>query len=108
MNIYLLALNQILKEELEQQNNYRLTKDNQKIQAFDKFDHCCFVGGTLVHAERGLVQLQDIKIGGRVLSADPITGQQSYQAVTKVIKTENQPVIFIEFRYQIDSKLSLF
>ncbi|WP_374664654.1 hypothetical protein [Acinetobacter sp.] len=98
----------MLKEELEQQNNHGLTKDNQKIQAFDKFDHCCFVGGALVHAERGLVQLQDIKIGGRVLSADPITGQQSYQAVTKVIKTENQPVIFIEFRYQIDSKLSLF
>ncbi|MCW8039392.1 MULTISPECIES: Hint domain-containing protein [Acinetobacter] len=98
----------MLKEELEQQNNHGLTNDNQKIQGFDKFDHRCFVGGTLVHTERGLVQIQDIQIGERVLSADPITGQQSYQAVTKVIKTENQRVIFMEFEYQLEPELSLF
>ena len=103
-----MVLNQMLKEELEQQNNHHLSKDNQKIQGFDKFDHRCFVGGTLVHTERGLVQIQDIQIGERVLSADPITGQQSYQAVTKVIKTENLRVIFMEFEYQLEPELSFF
>jgi hypothetical protein len=98
----------MLEEELEQQKNHRLTNDNQKIQGFDKFDHRCFVGGTLVHTERGLVQIKDIQIGERVLSADPITGQQSYQAVTKVIKTENKSVIFMQFKYQINPELSLF
>jgi len=68
----------------------------------------CFVGGTLVHADKGLVQIQDIQIGDKVLSADPVTGQQSYQAVTRVIKTENQPVIFMKFRYWIDPDLDFF
>ena len=98
----------MLKEELEQQNNHRLANENQKIQALDAQDHTCFVGGTLVHTERGLVQIQDVQIGERVLSADPITGQQSYQAVTKLIKTENQRVIFIEFNYWIDPNLDFF
>lgn len=67
-----------------------------------------FVGGTLVHTECGLIQIQQIQIGDRVLSADPVTGHQSYQAVTKVIKTENQPVIFMEFGYRLESQLSFF
>ena len=71
-------------------------------------DHTCFVGGTLVHTEQGLIPIQDIQMGDRVLSADPITGQQSYQAVTRVIKTENQSVLFIEFDYWIDPELDFF
>lgn len=98
----------MLKKELEQQNNHRLTNENKRNQALDKRNHTCFVGGTLVHTERGLVQIQDIQIGERVLSADPITGQRSYQAVTKVIKTENQRVIFMEFEYQLEPELSFF
>ncbi|WP_171552470.1 hypothetical protein [Acinetobacter sp. Ac_5812] len=73
-----------------------------------KKDAVGFVGGTLVHTESGLVQIQDIQIGDRVLSADTVTGQQSYQVVMKVIKTEKQPVIFMEFDYWIDPDLSLF
>lgn len=67
-----------------------------------------FVGGTLVHTERGLVQIQDIQIGDKVLSVDPVLGQQIYQAVTQVIKTENQSVIFMNFRYWIDTNIDFF
>ncbi|UUM26681.1 polymorphic toxin-type HINT domain-containing protein [Acinetobacter colistiniresistens] len=73
-----------------------------------KKDAVGFVGGTLVHTESGLVQIQDIQIGDRVLSADTVTGQQSYQVVMKVIKTENQSVIFMEFDYWIDPNLDFF
>lgn len=59
-------------------------------------------------SEHRLVQIQQIQIGDRVLSADPVTGQQSFQAVTQVIKTEHQPVIFMKFKYQINPELSLF
>ena len=98
----------MFKQAMEKQTNDGFAINYQKIQSFDTQDHTCFVGGTLVHTERGLVQIKDVQIGERVLSADPITGQQSYQAVTKVIKTENKSVIFMQFKYQINPELSLF
>lgn len=82
--------------------------DNKKLKQEVFPNPKCFIGGTLVHTERGLVQIRDIQIGERVLSADPITGQQSYQAVTRVIKTENQSVLFMEFDYWIDPELDFF
>ena len=67
-----------------------------------------FVGGTLVRTECGLIQIQQIQIGDRVLSADPVTGHKSFQTVTQVIKTQNQSVIFMNFRYWIDTDLDFF
>ena len=98
----------MFKQAMEKQTNDGFAINYQKIQTSDLQGHTCFVGGTLVHTAQGLIQISDIQIGDKVLSADPVTGQQSYQAVTKVIKTENQPVIFTEFEYYLDSNLSLF
>lgn len=68
----------------------------QTVQATENLNtaHTCFVGETLVHTPHGLVPIQDLKIGDEVLSADPVTGQQSHQKVIRCTRTEQQAVIF--------------
>lgn len=43
---------------------------------------CCFVAGTEVQTDRGLVPIEDIQIGDLVLSEDDKTGEQAYKPVT--------------------------
>lgn len=72
----------MFKQALQAVTNNGLAINYQKVQA-TTLDHTCFVGGTLVHTKRGLVAIQDIQSGEYVLSADPVTGQQSYQPVSR-------------------------
>lgn len=58
----------------------------------------CFVGGTLIHTDKGLVPIKDIKVGDLVLSKDESgEGELVYKPVTRTIKTENVPVCFVSF-----------
>lgn len=52
-----------------------------------------FAAGTLVHTDRGLVPIQNIRIGDMVLSRHKIDDKKLvYKRVTKTFITENQPI----------------
>ena len=62
-----------------------------------------FVAGTLVHTDRGLVSIQDIRIGDRVLSRhENGEGKLAYKYVTKIFKKVEQPIGAIVASIQID------
>ena len=58
-----------------------------------------FVGGTLVHTNRGLVPIKDIKVGDMVLSRDQhnAEGELVYKPVLHTIVTKDMPVFFATF-----------
>ena len=51
----------------------------------------CFPAGTLVWTELGLVAIEQIEVGDRVLSQDPTTGQLSYKPVAGVTRRAKRP-----------------
>jgi hypothetical protein len=57
----------------------------------------CFVAGTLVHTKEGLVPIEKIKVGDRVLSRhESGEGEQSYQRVTETFVHENRKVLCVD------------
>ena len=61
-----------------------------------------FVAGTLVHTDRGLVPIQNIRIGDMVLSRHKIDDEKlAYKRVTKISKTDDQPIGAIVASIQI-------
>lgn len=58
-----------------------------------------FVAGTLVHTDKGLVSIQDVKVGDMVLSRDQNNpnGELVYKPVVRNIVTENVSVYFASF-----------
>lgn len=58
-----------------------------------------FVGGTLVHTDKGLVKISDIKVGDLVLSKDwnNHEGELVYKPVVRIVEAENVPVYFASF-----------
>ncbi len=70
-------------------------KDNIEFQL--KYQKACFVAGTLVHTDKGLVPIQDIKVGDMVLSRDQHNpeGELVYKPVVRTIVTENVPVFYM-------------
>lgn len=67
-----------------------------------------FVGGTLVHTEKGLVPIEQLKIGDKVLSkaADGL-GELVYKAVTNTMVTQSVLVNLLELSIAIDSSLPM-
>lgn len=56
-------------------------------------NHKGFPAGTLVHTDKGLVPIQDIKVGDMVLSMpEEGVGEKAYKRVLKTFKTANQEV----------------
>lgn len=61
-----------------------------------------FVAGTLVHTDRGLVPIQNIRIGDMALSRHKIDDEKlAYKRVTKISKTDDQPIGAIVASIQI-------
>lgn len=58
------------------------------------FQFACFLAGTLIHTEQGLVPIEQIKVGDRVLSKDESgEGELVYKPVVRTVKTENIPIV---------------
>ena len=54
-----------------------------------------FVAGTLVHTNKGLVPIQDIKLGDLVLSRPENGAANAYRRVVKTFKIESRPISYI-------------
>ena len=62
--------------------------------------HACFVAGTLVHTDKGLVPIDQIKVGDMVLSRDENNpdGENTYKRVLSTFKSaEKQRIIYQSF-----------
>ncbi|MCP5174155.1 MAG: Hint domain-containing protein [Moraxellaceae bacterium] len=59
----------------------------------------CFVAGTLVHTDKGLVPIEQLKVGDRVLSKpESGEGELAYKAITRTFKSqEKQPIFMVSF-----------
>ncbi|TEU30217.1 polymorphic toxin-type HINT domain-containing protein [Alkanindiges illinoisensis] len=56
-----------------------------------------FAAGTLVHTDQGLVPIEQIKVGDRVLSKpEDGIGAQVYKSVVRTVKTDNVPVRLVK------------
>ncbi len=56
----------------------------------------CFVGGTLVHTDRGLVPIEKIRVGDMVLSQTDETGEVACKHVLKTSSFEDKEVGLVE------------
>lgn len=67
-----------------------------------------FTAGTLVHTETGLVSIEQLKIGDKVLSkpADG-SGELIYKPVTNTMVTENVSVSLLELKIKVDKSLPI-
>lgn len=57
----------------------------------------CFVAGTPVWTNKGLVPIEQLEVGDFVLSRSDITGEQAYKRVLKTLKTEDQEIRTVNF-----------
>lgn len=58
-----------------------------------QFKNAGVIAGTLVHTDKGLVPIEQIKVGDMVLSQPEETGERAYQRVVNVFQHEPQVVI---------------
>ena len=54
-----------------------------------------FVAGTLVHTEKGLVPIQEINVGDRVLSRSESGGGNNFQRICKIVKNIEKASILL-------------
>lgn len=57
-----------------------------------------FIAGTLVHTDRGLVPIEQIKVGDLVLSKSEETGQQAYKRVVNAYDFEDKEIWVVKIR----------
>jgi hypothetical protein len=58
----------------------------------------CFVAGTLVHTDKGLVAIEQLKVGDFVLSkSESGEGSKEYKRVTKTFSRESQEIFLVEY-----------
>ena len=70
-------------------------------------DFSGFTAGTLIHTETGLVPIEQLKVGDKVLSKDAGgSGDLVYKAVTNCMVTKNVPVFIMWFGLYFDSSIS--
>ncbi|MBA4020492.1 MAG: hypothetical protein C0483_25305 [Pirellula sp.] len=65
-----------------------------------EFYELCFVAGTPVHTDRGLIPIEQIRAGDQVLSRDPISGAQGLRPVLNTFTT--QPTLLYHLTYRVD------
>lgn len=68
------------------------------IESLDKICNSLggFVAGTLVHTDKGLVPIEQIKVGDMVRSKPNGLGESCYKSVTQTFELEDKEVWFIE------------
>ncbi len=59
---------------------------------------CCFVAGTLVATEDGLIPIEDIEIGDRIWAQDVETGEIALKEVTDLIRRHEREIWLVEFQ----------
>ncbi len=58
----------------------------------------CFVAGTLIHTENGLVAIENVQIGDRVWSRNEETGEIALKKVQQTIQTHPQSVMEVVYQ----------
>ena len=66
----------------------------------------CFVAGTPVWTDKGLVPIEQIKVGDLVLSRSDTTGEQTYKRVLKTFSTEDQEIRTVSFEGYLNGEES--
>jgi RHS repeat-associated protein len=64
----------------------------------DMLNQNCFAAGTLVRTERGLVPIEQVKVGDRVWSRDERTGEEGFESVLQTFVTPDKPTIRLDVR----------
>jgi hypothetical protein len=58
----------------------------------------CFVAGTKVHTASGLKNIEDVRVGEKVLSRDPRTREQAYKPVLRTVVTHPTRLYHVTYR----------
>jgi hypothetical protein len=66
----------------------------------------CFAAGTLVHTDTGLVPIEQVRVGTKVLSQPEAGGDQGYRAVTGTVATLDQQVHAVQIEVEGESSLT--
>src|SRR5690606_23874879 len=66
----------------------------------------CFAGGTLVHAESGLIAIEDIDAGDLVWSANPETGEVHLRRVIRTFVRHDRQLVAVELNNQPPLKVT--
>ena len=66
----------------------------------------CFVAGTLVHTDKGLVPIEQLKVGDMVLSKhESGEGEQAYKPIIDVFRSEDAQVLQLAY-YDVSNPMS--
>ncbi len=60
----------------------------------------CFVAGTLVHTDKGLVPIEKLRVGDKVLAQPEMKGEQAYKRVVNTFEFEDKDVYLLIFGTQ--------
>jgi len=58
-----------------------------------------FPAGTLVHTDQGLKPIEQIQVGDRVLSQDPLTGEIAYKTVTDIYQRRSNDIWVLYYEH---------
>ena len=75
--------------------------------AINMFGPKCFKEGTIVKTEDGDKKIEDIKVGDKVLSKNPETGEIAYKKVTKLYRNETHVWVTIHLGKKIEITTTL-
>lgn len=69
----------------------------------------CFPAGTRVHTDKGLVRIEELKVGDRVLSQPEQGGEQAYKRVAKTFVFEDKTLRALTYQQENSNKyLTMF
>jgi Pretoxin HINT domain len=80
------------------QKSVVVVEERQPVQLIPTVRRSCLVAGTPVWTERGLVAIETILPGDRVLSKDITSGELAYKPVVRT--TEREPTLVLTFRIE--------